>query len=48
VLGNLSSGVLAYEAVISAHRRQLALPLIFTIAGLVTITGETIFLYLTK
>lgn len=48
VLGDLASGVRAYEAVIQAHRQQLALPLIFTIAGLAATTSEALFLYLTK
>jgi hypothetical protein len=35
IIGDLDSGVQAYEALVSAQRRQLILPLILSFAGLV-------------
>lgn len=43
-LGDLISGMEAYEAVVSAQRKQLILPLVLLFAGLVAVIVVTVYL----
>ena len=41
-LGNLDSGIAAFETVVKAQRRQLILPLLFLLAGLIAVVLITV------
>lgn len=44
IIGDLLSGLEAYEAIVTAQRKQLILPLIFSFAGLVSVVIVTVYL----